>query len=510
MSRSTLLLILLLTSMVGLTVALVSGDDASAGPTLVVTVPISYTTTNSSVQMVKGITEPGIQVTAVINHSMYRKDPDAAPRNSTVSGPDGLFSMTIELEEGLQYIEVVATGGGGNTTSVRLGIVLDTTPPNVKVVSPAEDLTYTNRTTWEFVAISLCDCDWEDYFLNDLRFEWVGMGIHSITVPLVEGTNEFTVRVYDDLRNLFRKDVTIVRDTCLPELNVTNPSIVYTKGDVLHLEGTVEGAQCPVEVRDGIRTHQATLEGGSWEEGAEWRCNLSLPDINGQWDVTVTARDLAGNEARYVLKVVRDDQPPTFELLPYPSITNHTPVHVRASSSEPLHTGFINHSFYIFEDGFFSEDVGLWEGWNNLTVIVRDRAGNEARGELSIFLDTVPPTVDVEAPDRTYGGIARLKGTTSESQAEVLVNGRPYPLKDGSFDIEVDLKPGRNKFTVTVVDEAGNRTETEVVIDHLSFWPYVILALLCVMVVVLVRMVRIRGRSRWGDAITSEGPSRRP
>jgi hypothetical protein len=495
MSRSVLMAALLTLTVLGL-ISVLGCGDASADPVLEVTSPPGYTFTNASVQRVEGITEPSIQVTATLNHSMYRQHPEDAPRNSTVSGLDGRFSMTIELREGVQYIDVMATDGEGNTTLVKVSIVLDTTPPDVEVVSPVEDLTYTNNTTWEFVAVSLCDCDWDDYFLNDLRFEVVSMGVHNITVPLDEGVNDFVIRVLDDVGNEFRKDVTIVRDTLVPALNVTNAPTTYTNRNVLHICGTVQGASGPVGImREGL-VYKASLTSGSWSEGAEWYADLSLGGENRRYNVTVSAVDLAGNEAREVLTVHYDDQPPYLQFHEYPTYTNKHVVHINASTSSDICAGSINDSLLIFEGGVFSEDVGLREGWNNLTVIVRDRAGNEAQGELSIFLDTVAPSLDLEVPDRSYGRTVRLKGSTSETDGQVLVDGVSYPVVDGRFDIELELRSGRNQFTVSITDAAGNATEREVSIDHVSLWPWLTLALLCLMVVTLAWMVRIRREGR--------------
>lgn len=108
----------------------------------------------------------------------------------------------------------------------------------------------------------------------------------------------------------------------------------------------------------------------------------------------------------------------------------------------------------------------LDDGSHTITFGVSDHDGNAANAVNSSFtVDTVPPTLNVEAPVDGYitnNPKLTVSGTSNDTVSNpvsVTVNGKAVTVaSNGSFSTIVQLEEGENTITVIATDAAGKST----------------------------------------------------
>lgn len=174
-------------------------------------------------------------------------------------------------------------------------------------------------------------------------------------------------------------------------------------------------------------------------------------------NLTVTARDLAGNERSLALVVLSK---PTVLLLldPLPAVTNASPLTV-AGLVEPGASLIVNGQKVTPDgDGRFAATVTLLEGENVVVVAAVDYLGTRREEVWSVTLDTVAPDIRLLTPvsgQRTLDETVAIVGDTEPGSA-VTLNGEPVAVEDGSFAVQAPLAVGENAFELRAVDPAGN------------------------------------------------------
>jgi hypothetical protein len=100
----------------------------STPPPLTVREPSPGEIARTSPQLVSGLTEPGAGVTVQV---------DSVAAGQTRAGVDGSFSMQLAKQsEGRHDVAITATDIAGNASTEHRTVDLDTTPPEVKILSP--------------------------------------------------------------------------------------------------------------------------------------------------------------------------------------------------------------------------------------------------------------------------------------------------------------------------------------------------------------------------------------
>lgn len=111
----------------------------------------------------------------------------------------------------------------------------------------------------------------------------------------------------------------------------------------------------------------------------------------------------------------------------------------------------------------FTSTVALVEGQNDFTITAADSSGNVTNSILTVFLDTVPPSLTILSPIDNFATtrpIVTARGVT-ETDAVLLINGGAVVIAgDGSFSTTVVLGDSQNSLDFMVTDRAGNVTRT--------------------------------------------------
>jgi hypothetical protein len=143
---------------------------------------------------ISGMTEMGASVTV---------DGDAATVDST-----GVWSVDVTLSEGANALTVEATDAVGNTNTVTVDIVLDTTAPTLSVTAPA-DGTHVSEAS---VVVTGTTEAGAMVYVDGVLAEMVSTTGWEAMVVLAEGSNTVTVTAQDALGNSVSMTLEVIYD----------------------------------------------------------------------------------------------------------------------------------------------------------------------------------------------------------------------------------------------------------------------------------------------------------
>ena len=232
-----------------------------------------------------------------------------------------------------------------------------------------------------------------------------------------------------------------------------------------------------VEARPGAVTAtldgkplQVTLQGGT--------ATATLPALeDGEHVVTLTVRDLAGNERTATRTFRLLAAAPTVTVSPIPDVLPRggTQVEVRANASD-LRSIVVRLDGDVLAEGqqspltFRLDPRGLDHGEHVLTVVATDALGAEGTVTVRFTVDARAPVITVETPAEgadvgdTVSGVAR-DADGELALVRLLLDGRRIgESTTGAFTFTVDrtgLAPGRHNLTLVATDEAGNEARKE-------------------------------------------------
>ena len=155
-----------------------------------------------------------------------------------------------------------------------------------------------------------------------------------------------------------------------------------------------------------------------------------------------------------------------------------SPLQVSGSVSDPQATLTINGMAVSHSNGLFSAAVAIEEGHNSIVARAVSAAGTEVTDSIVVSMDTTPPYITFESPlnDSTVNtnniavsGLINdiVRGTVSEGQANVIVNGIPASVNNRSYLAEdIPLNEGLNEITVSASDQVGNTAHNSIQVTY--------------------------------------------
>lgn len=412
----------------------------STPPTLAVTQPTSGLITNNSTLTVSGTVADSTSVTLTVN-------------GNAVSLTNGSFSTTINLSEGLNTVTVVATDAAGNTTTMTKSARLYTIPPTLTVSSPS-DGAITNQVSIN-VAGTVTDSTQVTLTVNGTPVALNSNGSFSYQYSVIEGKNIITILATDAAGNKTTVARTVTRDTVAPVVTISSPSNGYlTNQSSVSISGTVTDSTVATLTINGSPV--TVNSGGTFSQV------VSL--VEGMNTITIIATDVAGNVTTVTRTVKEDSTPPTLTIVsPADSlVTNQMDVNVSGTvfDSTTVTLTVNGTQAVIGTGGIYQSAMALQEGFNIITVIATDAAGNSITVTRTVRLETTSPTLTVTSPQDsllTNQSTITLNGTVTDStQVTLRVNGSIVPVTNGTFTTSLTLAEGQNVITVTATNAAGN------------------------------------------------------
>ena len=126
--------------------------------------------------------------------------------------------------------------------------------------------------------------------------------------------------------------------------------------------------------------------------------------------------------------------------------------------------------------------ITLFEGINDIEVIVYDTSGNFTTKSFRVISDTKPPVVKLNnIPESVSSNALNITGTafdTGTGVKEVKINGKTVALSlSGKLNITYTLTQGKNIITIQATDKAGNTMTETYTVNYIVPTPATIITL---------------------------------
>jgi hypothetical protein len=399
-------------------------------PTLTVTTPTAlYITKNKF--LVNGTTD-GVNVTI-----------DGVGATITA----GNFSLEVNLTDGAHDIVVVAKDDVGNKVTVTNHVIVDT-------VSPTLTSNVATGTIVKVAALHLTGTSNGDSVTVNAKAATMDKtnGTWAVDLTLAEGQNVLAIKAMDLAGHTTTLSITVVLDTIPPVILVTAPAGT----------GPMSTNKADLTITGKVTNATTLMFGGTAVVlGTNGTFTKAVTLVEGKNDLTLTAKDLAGNEVKWQYTVTLDTKAPVV-LITSPAnglLTKVGSVVVKGTVDDTAATLKYGTTAVVNSNGTFTLTATLTAGANTIRVNATDAAGNWAIATITVNYDNVP-TLTVTAPTKatmsTTKETVRITGT-SEAGAKIYINDVAIPTNtDGSFSYDYVLKMGKNTITVKSVDPAGN------------------------------------------------------
>ena len=374
-------------------------------------------------------------------------------RTTKVVHVDGVpYAGGPVVGDGAHRVDVVATDGAGNVTTVSIPFTLDTTPPTFRDLLPADGSVGRTATVNVSGTVS---ADATSVTVNGLAALLAGGAFSFSGVVLAEGENAIALRAVDGAGNAGTTSLRLILDTTPPTISVGQPAPGALVGELsVTVSGMVSDANLEAVTVDG---GAAIVDGSSFRRDA-------VPLVEGANTLTATARDRAGNSASAAVALNADTKSPVIAIgAPAAgAVLGASPAVVTGSASDAhLASVAVNGILATPEaDGRFRVEVPLPEGRSTLTATARDALGHEAAASVAVTLDSASPVVTIASPPdgarfRVTPQRVVVRLGSLDNLEEVTVNGLATVRTGEEFVVDIPLVEGLNPLTARARKTTG-------------------------------------------------------
>ncbi len=368
-----------------------------------------------------GITDGGFY-NSPVRLGILEKDTAVQYRVNGLPGGDYLD------KEGVYYIDVSARSLVSNMIYTNsAGITLDFTPP--LIVCSITDGGYYPALPPVFI---------DDRYLLDKDIRIDGMSYSNGDIG--DGLHSIMVRAWDRAGNSNSFAASFNIDTEPPSVSVQPADGSYTQ---INLTVSADDG-------GGIAGMEYSVNGKSFPANGSF-------DSEGDYFLTVTASDRAGNQTSVSRYYSIDRTPPVIALNIEDGGYYGTNL-VVAGMNQDLHPSTLD----IYIDGLKYTGFGInTEGPHTLRAAASDRAGNSSVKEARFIIDGTPPLISVSGVENNGAYKMPVSYSVSVSDpnidsSEILLDGETAPMT-GSAGTE-----GDHLLRITARDKAGNTSIKEI------------------------------------------------
>ncbi len=405
-------------------------------------------------------------------------------RRGVAAGTSSWTAPGVALDAGINVLTVTARDEVGNTSSATLTVVLDARGPGITIETPT-----TNSTTATNVGtIALSGTANDDVgvtqvtWANDRGGSGSATGVTAWAVPLVAlqaGANVLTVTARDAAGNVSTDTLAVHYDTRAPAVTIAAPTAAgtfATTSTALALAGAATDDGVVTEVR------WANSRGGSGVATGTNRWTVERAALQlGANEITITARDAAGNSASTRLVVTATDRQAPAIRITGPSVSDTFTTSARLINLD----GTATDDFGVTQIAWASDrgtsgvargtgswiagGIALLPGVNVIAVTALDAAGNSSSDVLRITVDGQIPVVSITSPGASpYNSATQtvvVSGTASDDAGITQVLWASDRGQGGAAlgtttwtTPAIPLESGTNVVVITARDLSGNTT----------------------------------------------------
>ena len=393
---------------------------------------------NRAVAPVIRVSESGTTITATLNGTPFV--------SGTSITNDGSYTLRATATDGFGHVSAEATATFG----------VDTTPPVVRITSPANDaVIHANQAD---VRGTVSGGDIARFTVGGVVTTPAGDGSFSVSVPMESGINTITASAVDRAGNSGSDVVSVTRDAAaagiiltMPVDNViTNRTTTPVAGQVLTpalaANVMVNGNATPLDAAGVFRKDAVTL-------------------VEGDNTITASVVDKSGTTNSVSVHVPADFTPPHLRVL---ASGEELKAGARFTAA-PVITLDVHDAGGLSATSLTIDGVAVAapftpaaSGGHALVAIARDVAGNETRvdrtfsiGDLVAGSGGCPPA-SFDPPDRSTIASDHVLLSGRAAAPNVRVGNALVAVADGAFATSLALpNEGANTISVTCADAAG-------------------------------------------------------
>lgn len=463
-------------------------DVAAPAISILSPAPPSFVTGNAALT-VTGTASDDLNVASVTWNSDQGDNGTA-----TLSGPatSRSWSAACSLVAGPNVFTFSVSDGIRPAVTAQITITLSATAPSLVVSTPSASTSVTalspfamNGTAAAALGQTLVSITVTNT-TTSVAPSVTGLGVWSVSVPLVIGTNLIEIVAEDDIGLTTTVNRTVILDPTAPAITITGPTgaaSYATSAASVVLSGVASDNRGVASVAV-VAGPAASLAGPP--ASVTWT-TPAIPLALGTNVFTVQAVDEAGNTSTDVLTVTRDGAAPGI------TITSPT----SASTLTVTVAGVVLGGFATDDvllqvvtwintatgasgsatgtSSWTTASIALNPGANVITVLAVDVAGNTQTDTITVFLDGANPAVTITSPTSdpsldTPSATVSLGGTASDDVEVAAISWSRSPggltgsgNGTGTWSIDsIPLVAGSNVVTVTATDGAG-RSSNDVI-----------------------------------------------
>lgn len=275
-----------------------------------------------------------------------------------------------------------------------------------------------------------------------------------------------TITVYGEVAGIkseLSKPITVIVDKLAPELNLVWPNSNLINKFTVEVSGNVKDKNFKKLLING---NEVTVD-----ENGDF--TISLPVVEGENTITVSAYDLADNVTTATKNVNVAIIHPTA-----PEVTNLNEINYTSKDSITLEgkmnidgkvtilVNGIEISSVFTKDRLFSLSLDLKDKVNTITIYGEaDGMKSELSKPITVIVDKLAPELNLVWPkgDLTNKNSVVISGNVKDNNfKKLLINGNEVMVdKDGNFSVSIPVIIGENTITVSAYDFADNVTTVE-------------------------------------------------
>ncbi len=364
-------------------------------------------------------------------------------------------AQNLLLYAGPNTISATATDRVGNVSTNSMKVLVDL-PPQAKTVSRTVDVQLD------------CSDPSATVTVNGTDATLVQGKFLAKAVALTEGYNRLLAKARDQAGNEAQRTIGIMVDThppARPTVGTLGNSLPdVTTASLTTLSGTkTRGTSIWINGTRAVPTNDETI----------WSANVAL--VEGDNDISIVAKDLAGNEsAADRITIVVDNLPPIVTFQP-PAKTNFNPVLLSGSVDDHLTTVTMNGLIASRNQRAFEVAVPLTLGPNALHLIAISPNRFTTQHDYTVTLGTIPTIQSAQPVDGTklyLGKPAAIQVTAIDQENDpiryrILLNrDEANPLFDWSPAALQTWSPGTSQLglrtlTVGARDDYGGSNQRD-------------------------------------------------
>lgn len=296
--------------------------------------------------------------------------------------------------------DFIAQDNAGNVNETVVDATLDNSPPNLTSHTPVSGTFRDNFTVNSSYKDDTTGVETAKYWLtNSSGIERTGEFNDSVNSSKYgNGEYNLSFRLKDYADNLLVKNVSITIDNADPELNVLSPLNGSFVGTEFWINASVNGTF------SSIVEKQFNVSNSTFSKTGDFNGTFNTLEVSeGEYNITYTTSDEAGNEVSERVNVTLDKTRPSLNLtLPNDSTVETGNFTVNTTYNDSL-AGIDSAKYYIRNSsglqlkGALNATVNsskLQDGSYTIGVEVNDTAGNLASEEAEIDVDNSPPVLE--------------------------------------------------------------------------------------------------------------------